>query len=97
MPPMEQGCFGTATLIERSNAKGRTVTLKMKYTDFQTVTRAKSVPDPISGKGQFAGIAQALLDELLPLPLPIRFGLQLTCRIKRFWMKCSGFQAYFSH
>jgi len=65
--------------IERTQAKGRTVTLKMKYTDFQNVTRSRSVAEPVSGKPEFAQIARELLEELLPLPLPIRLmGLTLS-------------------
>lgn len=65
--------------IERSQAKGRTITLKMKYTDFQTVTRARSLPHNVTGKPEFSQTAHALLDESLPLPLPIRLmGLTLS-------------------
>lgn len=65
--------------IEKSGAKGRTVTLKMKYTDFQTITRSRSVEKVISGKGEFAAISAGLLEETLPLPLPIRLmGLTLS-------------------
>lgn len=65
--------------IERTEAKGRTVTLKMKYTDFQTMTRAKSVPKPVANKVEFSEIAHAILEEALPLPMPIRLmGLTLS-------------------
>lgn len=65
--------------IERTKARGRTVTLKMKYTDFQIMTRAKSLPRPVAGKAEFAQAARTLLDEALPLPLPIRLmGLTLS-------------------
>ncbi len=65
--------------IERTGAKGRTVTLKMKYSDFQNVTRAKTVDEPVADKREFAQIGRALLDELLPLPMPIRLmGLTLS-------------------
>lgn len=65
--------------IERAEARGRTVTLKMKYTDFQNVTRSRSVAQPVSDKGTFAAIARGLLDDALPLPLPIRLmGLTLS-------------------
>ncbi len=59
--------------------RGRTVTLKMKYTDFQLVTRARSLSHPVADKTEFARVARALLDEQLPLPLPIRLmGLTLS-------------------
>ncbi|MEO0690322.1 MAG: DNA polymerase IV [Pseudomonadota bacterium] len=59
--------------------RGRTVTLKMKYTDFQTVTRAKSMTHWVQDKDEFAEIGRALLEETLPLPMPIRLmGLTLS-------------------
>ncbi len=65
--------------IERAEAKGRTVTLKMKYTDFRIVSRAKSLPNNVADKSEFARVGHALLEELLPLPLPIRLmGLTLS-------------------
>ena len=64
--------------IEASGARGRTVTLKLKFTDFQLMTRAASLPDFVSGREEFAAIARALLEGLLPLPQPIRLmGLTL--------------------
>lgn len=65
--------------IEKTRARGRTVTLKMKYTDFQLVSRSRSVPHWVSGKAEFAQIAHGLLEDLLPLPVPIRLmGLTLS-------------------
>ncbi|NQX96219.1 MAG: DNA polymerase IV, partial [Erythrobacter sp.] len=59
--------------------RGRTVTLKMKYTDFQIMTRAKSVAHWIADKAEFAQLSRALLEEALPLPMPIRLmGLTLS-------------------
>jgi DNA polymerase-4 len=65
--------------IDRTQSKGRTVTLKMKYTDFQIMTRARSLPRPVADRAEFARLARELLDEALPLPLPIRLmGLTLS-------------------
>lgn len=65
--------------IERAEARGRTVTLKVKFTDFQTMTRAKSVTQPIGDKQVFADVSRALLEEALPFPMPIRLmGLTLS-------------------
>lgn len=64
--------------IEASGAKGRTVTLKLKFTDFQIMTRAASLPHWVSGKDEFATAARALLEAELPLRGPIRLmGLTL--------------------
>lgn len=65
--------------IERAEAKGRTVTLKMKYTDFQIFSRAKTLDQPIESKDEFAEVSRVLLEEVLPLPMPIRLmGLTLS-------------------
>ena len=65
--------------IERSGARGRTVTLKLKDTGFHTITRAKSLPAPVADEAQFADAARALLDSVLPLPQPVRLmGLTLS-------------------
>ena len=65
--------------IERAEARGRTVTLKMKYTDFQIFSRAKTMDHPIADKKEFATIGRALLEDVLPLPMPIRLmGLTLS-------------------
>ena len=65
--------------IERNEARGRTVTLKLKYNDFTLNTRAKSVPYLVADKHAFARLARELLEEQLPLPRPIRLmGLTLS-------------------
>ncbi|MEM1052133.1 MAG: DNA polymerase IV [Pseudomonadota bacterium] len=65
--------------IENANARGRTVTLKVKFTDFQNMTRAKSVSHWVEDKQEFARLGRELLEEALPLPMPIRLmGLTLS-------------------
>jgi DNA polymerase IV len=65
--------------IERAQAKGRTVTLKLKYVDFTLHTRARSLPHAVASKAEFAALGHALLDEVLPLPQPVRLmGLTLS-------------------
>jgi DNA polymerase-4 len=65
--------------IEAAGARGRTVTLKLKFTDFQIMTRATSLPGFVSGKPEFARLARALLEAELPLRSPIRLmGLTLS-------------------
>lgn len=65
--------------IERAEASGRTVTLKLRYADFSMVTRARSLPHPVTGKQEFAQTGLALLEEMLPLPQPVRLmGLTLS-------------------
>ncbi len=65
--------------IERAGARGRTVTLKLRYADFSLVTRARSLAQVVADKEEFGAIGHALLDEMLPLPQPIRLmGLTLS-------------------
>ena len=67
------------TRIAEKGAKGRTVTLKLKFNDFQLMTRARSLSMPVTGREQFTEVARALLAEQLPLPRPIRLmGLTLS-------------------
>tara|TARA_A100001391_G_scaffold83275_1_gene54483 strand:- start:22957 stop:24072 length:1116 start_codon:yes stop_codon:yes gene_type:complete len=58
--------------IAEKQARGRTVTLKLKYRDFQTATRSRSVPHCVSGRDEFTQLAEELLEAELPLAQPIR-------------------------
>ncbi|MDT9599687.1 DNA polymerase IV [Sphingosinicella rhizophila] len=65
--------------IESKALAGRTVTLKVKYQDFQIVTRCRSVPDLVNDQAEFLAIGTALLRSLLPAPKAIRLlGLGLS-------------------
>jgi DNA polymerase-4 len=64
--------------IERSEVKGRTVTLKVKFADFTLITRSRSFVSPVPDQAAFEAAGQALLDALLPVPKGIRLlGLGL--------------------
>ena len=45
---------------------GRTVTLKVKYADFQQITRSRTAPAPLARPEDLTATALALLDPLLP-------------------------------
>lgn len=65
--------------IAESGARGRTVTLKLRYADFRIHTRARSLERFVADQAEFTRIGHELLDEQLPLPLPIRLmGLTLS-------------------
>jgi DNA polymerase-4 len=57
---------------ERTGVRGRTATLKIKYADFQSITRRRTEGTPISGKSELGRIALSLLGALAPLPKPVR-------------------------
>jgi DNA polymerase-4 len=65
--------------IESSGFSGRTVTLKVKYADFRQITRSRSCDRSISGRHQFAALAEDLLGQLLPVSQGVRLlGLSLS-------------------
>ena len=65
--------------IERSEAQGRTVTLKLKHDDFSGLTRARTLDEPVRNGAMLAAVGHALLDEVLPLARPVRLvGLTLS-------------------
>lgn len=65
--------------IARHGSVGRTITLKMKYADFQQITRARSVNPPIDSKAGFAELGRGLLAGMMPVPKGVRLlGLSLS-------------------
>ncbi|MEK9211106.1 DNA polymerase IV [Sphingomonas sp. 2378] len=67
------------TRIERSGAAGRTVTLKLRHSDFRTITRARSTGQPIMDRALFAAMGRELLDQQLPVAGGVRLlGLTLS-------------------
>ena len=65
--------------VERHGARGRTITLKVKYSDFQQITRAHSLPGAVAGRAEFERLGQGLLSSLLPVPRGVRLlGLTLS-------------------
>lgn len=65
--------------ITRAEARGRTVTLKLKYKDFTNLTRSRSLSTAITSEAEFARIGHELLGEVLPLAQPVRLvGLTLS-------------------
>ena len=65
--------------VARRGARGRTVTLKLRYADFQTITRAKSAPSPILDGAALLAMGDAILSPLLPTEQGIRLlGITLS-------------------
>src|SRR6202045_1932812 len=63
---------------EDKGARGRTVTLKVKFNDFEIITRSRSVPVAVSSRGDLEQLSVALLQNEMPVPSPVRFlGLSL--------------------
>ena len=65
--------------VERSGSAGRTVTLKLRYADFRTITRARSFGTAIADRATIGAAGQGLLMALCPMPQGVRLlGLQLS-------------------
>ena len=76
---LERISFTVWRRVEEKKIVGRTVTLKVKYHDFQIVTRARSLDRPVTGREEFVAIGCSLLRTLLPPPKGIRLlGLTLS-------------------
>lgn len=57
---------------EGAGLRGRTVTLKAKYADFQQITRSRTLEAPASSRGAVEEVALALLEGLFPVSKGIR-------------------------
>ena len=58
--------------ITRAAARGRTVTLKLRLSDFSLLTRSRTVPDVVASRDVLAEVAHGLLEDVLPLRHPAR-------------------------
>ncbi len=70
IPELEKMLMSQAEEVGRALRKhglrGRTVTLKLKYSDFKTVTKSRTLPDPIDSTDVLFATARQLLKELNP-------------------------------
>ena len=57
---------------ENRRISGRTVTFKLRYEDFKTITRSRSLSQPISNADAMADVIGQLLDSILPLRAGVR-------------------------
>ena len=64
---------------ERSHGYGRTVNLKVKYADFQQITRSKTTLSPVMDKAFFEKISFELLSQIQPVEKGVRLlGISLS-------------------
>jgi DNA polymerase-4 len=59
---------------ERVGVSGRTVTLKIKYADFQIITRSRSGSGCVADYAELERISLGLVADLMPLPKPVRLA-----------------------
>jgi DNA polymerase IV len=64
---------------EATGNRGRTVTLKIKFADFEIITRSRSVVAPVAGRDDLERLACGLLEFEMPLPRRVRLlGVSLS-------------------
>jgi DNA polymerase IV len=71
-PVAELLCAKVWAACEKGNHTGRTVTVKVKYADFQQITRGRSVIDPIRYQHELQQITLNLLRPCFPPPRGVR-------------------------
>jgi DNA polymerase-4 len=57
---------------ERTGILGRTVTVKIKYADFQIVTRSRTLPVPVASKQELTSTSVELVRSIFPLEKKVR-------------------------
>jgi DNA polymerase IV len=57
---------------ESAGIRGRTVILKVKYADFQLITRSRSLANPVVGRGELERLSLDILSALMPVPKGVR-------------------------
>lgn len=60
------------TWRQRAGMAGRTVTLKVRYADFEQITRSRTLPHPVASRSELEAVAAGLLAGVLPLRKPVR-------------------------
>ena len=64
---------------DEKGLRGRTVTLKVKFNDFESITRSRSVPIAVSSRSDLERLAVALLQNEIPFLKPVRLlGVSLS-------------------
>ena len=64
---------------EEKGSRGRTVTLKVKFNDFEIITRSRSVLSAVSSRSDLERFSVALLQQEMPIRKPVRLlGISLS-------------------
>ena len=64
---------------ERTGIAGRTVTVKVKYADFQIITRSRTLAAPVNSRSELEQTSVELVRQIFPLEKPVRLlGVSLS-------------------
>lgn len=68
----------------KHNLTGKTVTVKIKYSDFEQATRSRTVETPMAGQDEILEISKQLLATVYPFRKPVRLlGISLSTLTRR--------------
>jgi DNA polymerase-4 len=67
-----------ASRLHRAGLAGRTVTIKVRYQDFATITRSQTLSQPVDSASEIIGAASALLDGVALLSGVRLFGVSVS-------------------
>jgi len=65
-------CVRVGRRLREAGLAGRTVTLKLRYADFRTITRSRTLADPTDNDAELHAVAGDLLDRLRLGRVPVR-------------------------
>jgi DNA polymerase-4 len=64
---------------EGTGNRGRTVTLKIKFEDFEIISRSQSLPEAVSNRSELDRVTIGLLQKMMPMPKAVRLlGVSLS-------------------
>jgi DNA polymerase-4 len=64
---------------ENSGNRGRTVTLKIKFADFEIISRSQSLPAPVTSRIELERVSISQIEKSMPLPKAVRLlGVSLS-------------------
>ena len=67
-----------ATRLRAATVRARTISIKIRFADFTTITRSTTGPVPVDGASAIADVARELLEEIDPTPGVRLFGISGT-------------------
>lgn len=77
-PPLMRMADAVAARLRSGTVLGRTVTVKVRFADFTTITRSVTVPEPLDGARAIGIEAEAMLRKLDPTPGVRLLGISLS-------------------
>jgi DNA polymerase IV len=72
---------------ESTGNRGRTFTLKIKFADFETISRSQSLCDPVDSRPELERVAIGLLERLMPTPKAVRLSVYRFLPCKPTWCR----------